>query len=924
MKDSVRTFCVRALSNGNWSQVSPWGGEVDLQGPHFEGRMFFATKPPLGDAAVPGAAHEELLDANGNNFELQIQGRMKRRPDGEIFLTAELRDHPMRLGLVTRAMAKALLGVAQVMAKSRGTTLRYSFGDRHSNPGMTIPLLLVDRLMISEAPLSLPVRTPDATGTWRVDHGDFVPMKRDAVKFDVDQYVTFCIGSRLVDLPKWSLCNVPGIGTVGLSQFWSEQACYIKAFDEEPGRKGRDAERSLFELELSSVMTGGEDLLPAKKPQLGIDVSDPVTSPNEAKETIMEFQDAILSPAVQTLSRRTTSRRSEGSSVQKALGQMLQLDNNECEDDEVELDDLTDDFPRQVTDASTMSERVLVALDAVGIPSQVEQQPMEGPLTMPWYIQCIDGGLWWCIAQGDRQHWRHHSQLEDLCLHCCDALGETETLPLGPQHSTAELEHGRRKALPALEEGRRAPGLLEEFTRDPVHLRSLLTAHWTADSVVVGVVEAEGRIAERRLCFGRHGGLWWVVRRNVQGRRRRRRVDVDVACAAIACEALPGLADDVPALLLSTRQRRHVFLTKDAKHLQMLQTMLERSISVARSTGRSVSLRFCTPCCRRRGGRSLLVPWKDPLVRWPRGRIVLNEVEVCLLQMPSKPLALSAALLRATVAAQDSSPEATWELSRFSARLKVVDLTVLQPRQLWSFWVNVYHALLLHSKLITGAAASIFQQVAAFNRCSYLVAGHVFSLVEIEHVVLRHAMSKPKVVFADAVLRTWARSDFDLEYRPSLAAPPCSASCFRCRADWRLNLVLNAGNMSCADQLPVFDDSLDERAFEELVEQAMWRTIGDGSGLASAVELPYNLYRYRDDAPPSASPVESTERRWCRALGQPDTVNARYVSTYSWSMRDRLGIIEAHTLASKDIAPEPAPVITISKGSLLEPAIGSI
>lgn len=280
-------------------------------------------------------------------------------------------------------------------------------------------------------------------------------------------------------------------------------------------------------------------------------------------------------------------------------------------------------------------------------------------------------------------------------------------------------------------------------------------------------------------------------------------------------------------------------------------------------------------------------------MRWPPGRVVFNNAEPFLGAQPTEPVALSAELLRAAVAAQDGGEGAVRELTRRSGGLKCVDLSGLGPQDLWAFWLNVFHCLLVHAQLVAGRPRNLQQTIGFFNRSCYLVAGHAFSLVEIEHCILRRHMTKPHVRLARVVLKVWPRSDEDLERRPCLAAPPCSAACFGGRPDWRLNLVLNAGNLSSADALPVFEAS-GEAAFEETVRRAMERTLTCcGSLGAEAVELPFALWRYRGDAPPGGV-QEPPARRWAQALG-PKLVQAGarvgFVGTYDWTMRERLTLL---------------------------------
>lgn len=145
-----------------------------------------------------------------------------------------------------------------------------------------------------------------------------------------------------------------------------------------------------------------------------------------------------------------------------------------------------------------------------------------------------------------------------------------------------------------------------------------------------------------------------------------------------------------------------------------------------------------------------------------------------------------------------------------------------------------------------------------------------------------------------------------MEMLPCMSAPPCPATCFACRPDWRLNLVLNAGNSGCAEAIPVFEP-MDEAAFDALVNSAMQKTLADCGVIGQdSIELPYSLCRYRDDAPPGGQ-QEPPERRWARALllQTAEAVKVGYCRTYSWSMRDQLEQLDNSQANNECLAREP-------------------
>jgi hypothetical protein len=191
------------------------------------------------------------------------------------------------------------------------------------------------------------------------------------------------------------------------------------------------------------------------------------------------------------------------------------------------------------------------------------------------------------------------------------------------------------------------------------------------------------------------------------------------------------------------------------------------------------------------------------------------------------------------------------------------------------------------------------QILSFYNTRSYLVAGHVFSLTEIEHCILRAHMFNPAERLAKYIVKIWARNADDLEKRPCTAAPPVTASCFRCRPDWRLNVVLNAGNIGSADALPIFE-TRSKNSFDANVANMIKRTLSCCARICNdSIQLPHTLRRYAGDAPGSPSCLESSELRWLNALlpeSKLDASAVTYSKQYGWQMRERLESISATLL----------------------------
>jgi hypothetical protein len=92
---------------------------------------------------------------------------------------------------------------------------------------------------------------------------------------------------------------------------------------------------------------------------------------------------------------------------------------------------------------------------------------------------------------------------------------------------------------------------------------------------------------------------------------------------------------------------------------------------------------------------------------------------------------------RVDYAALRASPELA-HVEATAGRLAAMDLDRLRTRgERLAFWINVYNALALHGVLRLHITRSVWQVWNFYGRVSYRVGGHVLSLDEIEHGILR-------------------------------------------------------------------------------------------------------------------------------------------------------------------------------------------
>ena len=189
------------------------------------------------------------------------------------------------------------------------------------------------------------------------------------------------------------------------------------------------------------------------------------------------------------------------------------------------------------------------------------------------------------------------------------------------------------------------------------------------------------------------------------------------------------------------------------------------------------------------------VAFLDNSPRWKCGkRRILNCRRILPLRMaqpPPDPCAAVAQALRMsfepTAALSDGGDDeglihfldATCELRHCSVR-------ALSEAQQLCFHLNLYHLMTQHAYLVLGPPASPQQRLSLHSVVAYQTADDIFSLAELEHCIIRAAMSPPSSL-------------------PSKFSPPKSRfACALTRRDWRIDFALNSGSLSAPVSVPIY------------------------------------------------------------------------------------------------------------------------
>ncbi|CAI5474209.1 unnamed protein product [Closterium sp. Yama58-4] len=130
-----------------------------------------------------------------------------------------------------------------------------------------------------------------------------------------------------------------------------------------------------------------------------------------------------------------------------------------------------------------------------------------------------------------------------------------------------------------------------------------------------------------------------------------------------------------------------------------------------------------------------------------------------------------------------AASDAFKEYVRAAAELQKVDVLALPRPHRKAFWINIYNSLVLHATLALGPPQSALDRKRFFSHSSYLIAGHTFSLDDIEHGILRGNRATIGLPFFPGKC-PFGGSD----PRRFYSLPP---------ADPRIHFALNCGARSC-------------------------------------------------------------------------------------------------------------------------------
>lgn len=212
---------------------------------------------------------KHIFTGNKRTFELQVQGKFKRYPIGELFAGGES-SQKLEMGLITKGISKVLMQFLSTLVAD----LHYSFGDVASTknfqfPHSTAPAFsAIDKIIVT-----LPGETPPALG---VSFTEDIEKRRLRAKIrcmsdaniDINNVYSFGVSSSQVDLVNWKIVNVPMVRPIDLGAFFGDASIAFVMYEipktvveELPNLHPQKSLNYIFSLRLTRIDSGAAEML---------------------------------------------------------------------------------------------------------------------------------------------------------------------------------------------------------------------------------------------------------------------------------------------------------------------------------------------------------------------------------------------------------------------------------------------------------------------------------------------------------------------------------------------------------------------------------------------------------------------------------------------------------------------------------------
>ena len=741
--------------------------------------------------------HTEVFFTGKRTFEIQVQGKFKRQPVGEIYVGGASTEK-MELGIINRAICNTLTKFTSAMVPC----FHFSFGDPETHPLCEFPHAVgplfstIDRMVITP-----PGGKPPALGTPLIEDQEFrkVRLKSKSIKefgIDLEATYTFSQNTNNIDFPEWSIVGIPVFKQVDMRNIFGDVPARLISYELPDARLAECGEKHpakyvnyVFNVQLTRLDVDAERLVDIAAPTMededqendyGVDTTG---SPLQLARIISVDEEDDLEADTEFSSSAAAPVKSRG------IGRMFmknQRDSNEAQDRQRTNSDVMDSDNRDPLGVGRWF-RKQINPEA----TEVEETPDLVPVDV--YME-TDGDLRYCPAcievndhrrEGRRRvvfliPWANTreneekrdvsrlSNLEPRLRSFNDFAKKIPLVPLPKMFRNRKMtiyEKQRRVIVESYKEllgtgksDQLLSAFLSKLTEDDLKfLSDVPVAHIGKGVFSKGTERWEGSccLAMDRRHFIE--GFLVLTETEIMLTRTRDSKRCILKLPLLALLRVKTMrAEETPFpgfryFSVETFARVYYFMVRSERQLnawiQAFGSILPSDIMVTsddelgysrKGKRKPTELAFY-------GNISNAYNAKTPTWRLENRR-VLNFRSIIFTSegLPerlkeSSPCELLETILnKAFKIAQDNESVSLWiSFMNDVSMLQTIDIYDLSEAEKTAFLLNLYHTMVLHGMLVFGPPTSWASWPSFFNSVSYLLAFDVVSINELEHNVIR-------------------------------------------------------------------------------------------------------------------------------------------------------------------------------------------
>ena len=757
------------MSNIPTNSSVPIPFETDL----FVGHFLLILRPI--DPTTDPYWNERIFSSKKRTFICQLQGKLKYVPKDQVYAGFEV-TNPMSLGLI----AKGLCGAMLKFLKSFNSHLHYSFGSDKERAHIVFPAWSsFERFVVTK-----PGQTPPTMGDEFVESKESVSARkamRSKPEWNTQDTYSMSFYTMYFDLAQWKLVNLPFMNDVDLHTFWKNSDCRLSVYE----KTGNDDKHLMSKCRYSFVV---------QVKFLGLDAKDETED-----ETVLPWDKRRRSSLLQQSDRQESGTFLVGESDEDSFYYFDAEEENsdhELDRDELVAGSLHGSHPI----------KLLQHVDSL-CPAWIEVSH-KGKYTTTFAFP---------NTETSTTVFRTYQEFESFFS--IDDAKETTEEVWSPRLSSTEKRRrilglslanaAANSSAKALQRVKRFQSLRTEF--DAVFLKR---KRRTISSKLADSVRTAGFVA--RAISDRHWIEEWalvtdqhILFFNPEKSKPHYHINLRKVLKAhkLAVDQRPHLPSYAFAEVELLGQSIYLMFSSDSLCEEWLESISNaipdrdggQSLDSAGSAANDLWMTVDDPTDEFMHKSSM---WNC------RQRRILNCGQFSFRTQPCDPCTVASDLLvQALKPREESDDSLLRDFLKAASALKNVDAYRMEGKERLAFFLNVYHALIMHAFLLLGPPDSGFKWMTYFNTISYQCSDDIFSLAELEHCIIRAEMDYPSQFISRFVLPKST-------YRFGLSRP-----------DYRICFVLNSGSSSNPDSVPVYTMSLLDQQLDEATRMYIQRSV---------------------------------------------------------------------------------------------------